>query len=46
MKIQGISLCSGVADKAGDIVLCRRMKLRGMRWSRHGSDAVEDIRIF
>jgi predicted nucleic-acid-binding Zn-ribbon protein len=44
-KSQGISIGSGSADKAGDIVICRRMKLRGMRWSRHGSDAVENIRI-
>lgn len=40
---QGIP--SGSADKAGDIVICRRMKLRGMRWSRDGADAVENIRI-
>jgi len=44
-KQQGISIGSGSADKAGDIVICRRMKLRGMRWSRHGSDAVENVRI-
>ena len=44
-KRQGISIGSGSADKAGDIVICRRMKLRGMRWSRYGSDAVENIRI-
>ena len=44
-KRQDISIGSGSADKAGDIVICRRMKLRGMRWSRHGSDAVENIRI-
>ncbi len=44
-KKQGISIGSGSADKAGDIVICRRMKLRGMRWSRHGSDAVENVRI-
>jgi predicted nucleic-acid-binding Zn-ribbon protein len=44
-RSQGISIGSGSADKAGDIVICRRMKLRGMRWSRHGSDAVENIRI-
>ena len=44
-KQQGISIGSGSADKAGDIVICRRMKLRGMRWSRYGSDAVENIRI-
>jgi len=44
-KRQGISIGSGSADKAGDIVICRRMKLRGMRWSKYGSDAVENIRI-
>jgi hypothetical protein len=42
---KGISIGSGSADKAGDIVICRRMKLRGMRWSRYGSDAVENVRI-
>jgi hypothetical protein len=44
-KRQGISIGSGSADKAGDIVICRRMKLRGMSWSREGADAVENIRI-
>jgi hypothetical protein len=44
-KQQGISIGSGSADKAGDIVICRRMKLRGMRWSQYGSDAVENVRI-
>ena len=44
-KQQGISIGNGSADKAGDIVICRRMKLRGMCWSRHGSDAVENVRI-
>ena len=44
-KRQGISIGSGSADKAGDIVISRRMKLRGMRWSQYGSDAVENIRI-
>jgi hypothetical protein len=42
---QGISIGSGSADKAGDIVISRSLKLRGMRWSRHGSDAVENVRI-
>jgi hypothetical protein len=42
---QGISIGSGSADKAGDIIICRRMKLRGMRWSKYGADAVENIRI-
>ena len=44
-KKQGISIGSGSADKAGDIMICRRMKLRGMRWSKYGSGAVENIRI-
>ncbi|MBD3181727.1 hypothetical protein GF312_05505 [Candidatus Poribacteria bacterium] len=44
-KRQVISIGSGSVDKAGDIVICRRMKLRGMSWSREGADAVENIRI-
>ena len=36
---KGISIGAGSADKAGDILICRRMKLRGMRWSRIGADA-------
>jgi len=42
---KGISIGAGSADKAGDILICRRMKLRGMRWSRAGADAVLSIRI-
>ncbi len=38
-------MLSGTADKAGDILICRRMKLRGMRWSRDGADSVLNIRI-
>lgn len=41
----GISIGSGSADKAGDILICRRMKLRGMRWSRDKADNVLNIRI-
>ncbi|MHA2303508.1 MAG: UPF0236 family transposase-like protein [Candidatus Thorarchaeota archaeon] len=41
----GISIGAGSVDKAGDILICRRMKLRGMRWSRKGADAVLSIRI-
>jgi hypothetical protein len=44
-KEKGISIGSGSADKAGDILICRRMKLRGMRWSTIGADAVLNIRI-
>ncbi|MBD3180892.1 hypothetical protein GF312_01300 [Candidatus Poribacteria bacterium] len=42
---KGISIGAGSADKAGDILICRRMKLRGMCWSRKGADAVLSIRI-
>jgi hypothetical protein len=42
---KGISIGAGSVDKAGDILICRRMKLRGMRWSRKGADAVLAIRI-
>jgi hypothetical protein len=42
---KGISIGAGSADKAGDILICRRMKLRGMRWSRKGADAALAIRI-
>lgn len=44
-RSKGISIGSGSADKAGDILICRRMKLRGMRWSREGANAVLSIRI-
>jgi hypothetical protein len=42
---KGISIGSGSVDKAGDILICRRMKLRGMRWSRNKADNVLNIRI-
>ena len=42
---KGISIGAGSADKAGDILICRRMKLRGMRWSRVGADGMLAIRI-
>lgn len=44
-KEKDISIGSGSADKAGDILICRRMKLRGMRWSRAKADNVLNIRI-
>ena len=44
-KEKGISIGSGSADKAGDILICRRFKLRGMRWSRTKADNVLNIRI-
>ena len=44
-KQERILIGSGSADKAGDILICRRMKLRGMRWSRANADNVLNIRI-
>ena len=41
----GISIGSGLADKAGDILICRRMKLRGMRWNRDKAGNVLNIHI-
>jgi hypothetical protein len=40
-----IPIGSGSADKTGDLLICRRMKLRGMRWSRANADNVLSIRI-
>jgi hypothetical protein len=42
---KGIPIGAGSADKTGDILICRRMKLRGMRWSRANADNVLNIRI-
>ncbi len=44
-KEKDISIGSGSADKAGDILICRRFKLRGMRWSRTKADNVLNICI-
>jgi hypothetical protein len=44
-KEKDISIGSGSADKTGDILICRRFKLRGMRWSRTKADNVLNIRI-
>jgi hypothetical protein len=41
----GIFIGARPVDKAGDILICCRMKLRSMRWSRKGADAVLSIRI-
>ncbi len=40
-----IPIGAGSADKTGDILICRRMRLRGMRWSRANADNVLNIRI-
>lgn len=42
---KGIPIGAGSADKTGDLLICRRMKLRGMRWSRANADNVLSIRI-
>lgn len=42
---KGIPIGAGSADKTGDILICRRMKLRGMRWTRANADNVLSIRI-
>jgi hypothetical protein len=42
---KGIPIGAGSAEKTGDILICRRMKLRGMRWSRANADSVLNIRI-
>ena len=42
---KGIPIGAGSADKTGDILICRRMKLRGMRWTRVNADNVLNIRI-
>lgn len=42
---KGIDIGTGSVEKAGDILICRRLKLRGMIWSRGGADAVLNIRI-
>lgn len=42
---KGIPIGAGSADKTGDLLICRRMKLRGMRWSRANADNVLNIRI-
>jgi hypothetical protein len=35
-----IDIGTGAIEKGGDVVLCRRFKLRGMRWSRTGAEKV------
>jgi hypothetical protein len=42
---KGVPIGAGSADKTGDLLICRRMKLRGMRWSRANADNVLNIRI-
>lgn len=42
---EGIDIGTGAIEKGGDIVICRRFKTRGMRWSRPGAEAVLQYRL-
>jgi len=42
---KGIDIGTGAIEKGGDIVICRRFKTRGMRWSRSGAEAVLRYRL-
>jgi Uncharacterised protein family (UPF0236) len=42
---RGIDIGVGTAEKAVDLVICRRFKQRGMIWTRHGANALIKIRL-
>jgi hypothetical protein len=42
---EGIDIGTGAIEKGGDLVICRRFKLRGMRWSRTGAEKVLQYRL-
>jgi hypothetical protein len=42
---RGIDIGVGTAEKAVDLVICRRFKQRGMRWTRTGANALVKIRL-
>jgi hypothetical protein len=42
---EGIDIGTGAIEKGGDLVICRRFKTRGMRWSRPGAEAVLQYRL-
>jgi Uncharacterised protein family (UPF0236). len=42
---RGIVIGTGTAEKAVDLVICRRFKQRGMRWTRDGANALVKIRL-
>ena len=44
-RAEGIDIGTGAIEKGGDLVICRRFKLRGMRWSRPGAEAVLAYRL-
>jgi uncharacterized protein UPF0236 len=42
---RGIDIGVGTAEKAVDLVICRRFKQRGMIWTRRGANALIKIRL-
>ena len=42
---RGIDIGVGTAEKAVDLVICRRFKQRGMKWTRRGANALVKIRL-
>jgi hypothetical protein len=44
-RAEGIDIGTGAIEKGGDVVICRRFKLRGMRWSRAGAEKVLQYRL-
>ena len=44
-RAEGIDIGTGAIEKGGDVVICRRFKLRGMRWSRVGAEKVLQYRL-
>lgn len=44
-RAEGIDIGTGAIEKGGDVVICRRFKLRGMRWSRSGAEALLRYRL-
>jgi hypothetical protein len=44
-RAERIDIGTGAIEKGGDLVICRRFKLRGMRWSRSGAERVLQYRL-
>lgn len=44
-RAEGIDIGTGAIEKGGALVICRRFKLRGMRWSRPGAEALLQSRL-
>ncbi len=43
-KQQGYFIGSAFAEKTIDLLICRRLKLRGQNWSRKGADNIVAFR--